>query len=57
VTKAIAYADPEERVDVKDILHQIDWFHEQGMLKGEVDAAKVLDKRYLLPLPGQSLPQ
>jgi hypothetical protein len=51
VKLAIAYADPEEKLDVKDILHQIDWYHQQGMLKGEVDAATVIDKRYVIPLP------
>ncbi|HEY1506947.1 MAG TPA: hypothetical protein VGF92_21780, partial [Stellaceae bacterium] len=51
VKPAIAYADPDERLDVKDILHQIDWFKEQGMIKGEVDADTVIDKRYVIPLP------
>jgi NitT/TauT family transport system substrate-binding protein len=51
VKPAIAYADPEERLDVKDILHQIDWYKEQGMLKGEVDTDTVIDKRYVIPLP------
>jgi NitT/TauT family transport system substrate-binding protein len=51
VKPAIAYADPEERLDVKDILHQIEWFKEQGMLKGDVDTDTVIDKRYVIPLP------
>jgi NitT/TauT family transport system substrate-binding protein len=51
VRPAIAYADPEERLDVKDILHQIAWYKEQGMLKGEVDTDTVIDKRYVIPLP------
>ena len=51
VKPAIAYADPEERLDVKDILHQITWYKEQGMLKGEVDTETVIDKRYVIPLP------
>jgi NitT/TauT family transport system substrate-binding protein len=51
VKPAIAYADPEERLDVKDILHQIDWYKEQGMIKGDVDAGTVIDKRYVIPLP------
>jgi NitT/TauT family transport system substrate-binding protein len=51
VKLAVAYADPEERLDVKDLLHQIQWYHAQGMLKGEVDAETVIDKRYVIPLP------
>ncbi|HWE71619.1 MAG TPA: ABC transporter substrate-binding protein [Stellaceae bacterium] len=53
VKPAIAYADPDERLDVKDILHQIRWYKEQGMLKGDVDADTVIDKRYVIPLPAQ----
>ena len=51
VKPAIAYADPEERLDVKDIRHQIAWYKEQGMLKGDVDTDTVIDKRYVIPLP------
>jgi NitT/TauT family transport system substrate-binding protein len=51
VKPAIAYADPEERLDVKDILHQIGWYKEQGMIKVEVDSDTVIDKRYVIPLP------
>ncbi len=50
VMQAIAYADPEERLDVKDILHQIDWFRAQGMIRGDFDADAIIDKRYVIPL-------
>jgi NitT/TauT family transport system substrate-binding protein len=47
----ITYLDPQARIDVKDVEHQIAWFHAQGMVKGEFDANSVIDKRYALPLP------
>ena len=51
VARGIAYIDPSLRLDVKDILHQIAWFRSQGMLKGEIDADAIIDKRYVVPLP------
>lgn len=47
----IAYVDPELRVNVKDILHQIAWYKSQGMLKADVNGDDILDKRYVIPLP------
>jgi NitT/TauT family transport system substrate-binding protein len=47
----IAYLDPQARVDVKDVGHQIAWFRAQGMVKGDFDANAVIDKRYAIPLP------
>jgi NitT/TauT family transport system substrate-binding protein len=51
VGAALAYADPDERVDVKDVLHQIAWFRAQGMLKGDFNPEDLMDRRYLIPLP------
>jgi NitT/TauT family transport system substrate-binding protein len=51
VALGIAYDDPEARLDVKDILHQVAWFEAQGMVKGEFDPMSVIDKRYAIPLP------
>ncbi len=51
VKQSIAYVDGEARLDVRDILHQIAWFKSQSMLKGEIDAASVMDMRYVVPLP------
>lgn len=53
VALGIAYDDPDARVDVKDILHQIAWFKAQGMVKGEFDPKSVIDTRYAIPLPAQ----
>ncbi len=48
---AIAYVDPDGRLDVKDVLHQVDWFRGQGMIKGDFEAATVMDMRFVIPLP------
>ena len=47
----VGYFDPEARLDVKDVLHQIAWFKQQGMLKLEGDGEEIIDKRYVIPLP------
>jgi NitT/TauT family transport system substrate-binding protein len=51
VGQAIAYVDPEARLDVKDVRHQIAWFKSQGMVKGEIDSDAIIDQRYVIPLP------
>jgi len=51
VGAAIAYADPDERVDINDVLHQFAWFRQQGMVKGEFDPAAMIDRRYIIPRP------
>jgi NitT/TauT family transport system substrate-binding protein len=50
---SVAYVDGDARVDVKDIYHQIEWFKQQKMLKDDVDPAKVMDMKYVVPLPGR----
>ncbi len=49
----IPAVDGEGRLDVKDVLHQIAWYRQQTMLKGDVSGDAVIDKRYVVPLPGQ----
>jgi NitT/TauT family transport system substrate-binding protein len=51
VGAAIAYADPEERVDVKDVLHQVAWFRAQGMVKGDFNPTDMIDRRYVISVP------
>ena len=51
VRAAIAYADADERVDVKDVQHQVAWFRAQGMVKGDVGALGMIDQRYVIPMP------
>ena len=49
--KGDAYVDAEARLDVKDVLHQIDWYIGEGMLKGPIDGATLIDKSYVILLP------
>ena len=48
--KGDAYVDRDARLDVKDVLHQIEWYKAQGMVKGEFDGATLIDKSYVKPL-------
>ncbi|HEY1504813.1 MAG TPA: ABC transporter substrate-binding protein [Stellaceae bacterium] len=50
VGKAIAYVDPDARLDVKDLQNQVDWYVSQGMLKTRIDVDTVTDKRYVVAL-------
>jgi len=54
ISSAIPYVDPDARLDVKDVLHQIDWYGSQGLLKQPVDGTAIIDRRYLVPLPEQA---
>ncbi|HEV8014503.1 MAG TPA: ABC transporter substrate-binding protein [Stellaceae bacterium] len=51
VKLAIAYADPDERIGVKDIVHQVNWYKDQGMIKGDFNADQVIDRRYVMLFP------
>ena len=43
----ISYVDREARLDGPDIRRQIDWYKAQGLLEGNVDAARLIDLRYV----------
>jgi NitT/TauT family transport system substrate-binding protein len=47
----IAYVDADARLDVKDVLHQVEWYRAQGMVKGAVSADQLIDARTVVPLP------
>lgn len=49
----LPYCDPGARLEVTDVLHQIAWYKSQGMLKADVDGDQIIDKRYVVPLPGR----
>lgn len=51
VRAGIAYIDPQLRVNVGDVLHQIAWYKAQGMLKPDLDSGAIPDKRYVTRLP------
>ena len=48
--QAISFDDPDAKLDVKDVLHQLEWFKSQGMLPADADGEKMIDKRYVVPL-------
>ena len=50
IKQAIAYVDPDAKLDVKDLQHQIDWYVSQGMLKNRIDVNAVIDRRYVVPV-------
>ena len=41
--QAISYDDPDAKLDVKDVMHQIAWFKEQGMLPRRCRRRKMID--------------
>jgi NitT/TauT family transport system substrate-binding protein len=53
LAQGISFVDPEARVDVQDVLHQIAWFKSQGMLPADADGAAMIDNRYVEPLATQ----
>ncbi len=51
VTRSIAYIDGDARLDTADILHQVEWFKSQKMLKDDIDGKAVMDMSYVIALP------
>jgi len=51
IDKAVPYVDAQGRLDEADIAKQIAWYKSQNLLKGEVDAKKLIDARYAILMP------
>lgn len=51
VKLGLPYVDAEERLDVKDVQHQIAWYRSQGMMKIDTSAEALIDKRYAVAMP------
>jgi hypothetical protein len=47
VSGDLDFGDADARLDIKDVLHQIEWYRAQGLIKGEVDGSKIIDRRYV----------
>ncbi|HKT20867.1 MAG TPA: ABC transporter substrate-binding protein [Stellaceae bacterium] len=47
VARGIGYFDPENRIVVKDMQNVIDWYRENAMIKGDIKAEQLLDKRFV----------
>ena len=48
----LVHLDAQGRLNVADVMHQIEWYKSQGMVKPDVDGTKIVDKRYVVALPG-----
>jgi NitT/TauT family transport system substrate-binding protein len=46
----VPFIDAQGRLDVDDIRHQIAWYKEQHIIKGQIDEKLVVDRRYVIPL-------
>ena len=44
-----AYIDPEGRLDVKDVAHQIEWLKSQGFVDKGVAVDAVIDRDFVKP--------
>jgi len=51
VKLGLPYVDADERLDVKDVQHQIEWYRSQGLMKVDVTAGDLIDKRYAVAMP------
>ena len=47
---SLGYIDPDLRIDVKDVAHQVAWYKDQGLVKGDLPGESLIDLRYALPL-------
>ena len=50
----VPYIDPEMRIDLADIDHQVAWYTEQRMIKARVTAKQIVDLRYASPMPSDA---
>jgi len=51
VKQGAVYIDRDARIDEDDVMHQIDWFLKEGLIKSPVDRDTFFDKRFVVPLP------
>jgi len=51
VKLGVPYVDAEARVDVKDIANQVKFYKSRNLVKAEVEAEPIVDKRYVIALP------
>jgi NitT/TauT family transport system substrate-binding protein len=52
VKASLAYIDGDARVDKADVIHQVEWFKAQKMLKDDIKPASVMDDSLVVPMPG-----
>ena len=52
VASGIPYIDADARLEVSSVLDQIAWFKSQGLVSPRLDGAALIDRRYVVSLPG-----
>jgi NitT/TauT family transport system substrate-binding protein len=50
VASGLPYIDRDGRLDGADVMRQYAWYKAQGMLKGNAEAAAMIDRRYVVEL-------
>lgn len=53
VKLGIPYMDEEARLDIADVQHQVNFYKAQGLVKPQVDAASIIDRRFVVAMPGE----
>jgi NitT/TauT family transport system substrate-binding protein len=48
--RGLPYIDAQGRLDIADVNRQYEWYKAQGMIKGAVAPATIIDKRYVVGL-------
>ena len=47
ILNGVGYYDPGGALDVKDVMAQVAWFRQQGLVKGDSDPAAMIDTQFL----------
>jgi NitT/TauT family transport system substrate-binding protein len=53
IVDGVGYYDEGAALDVADVTAQLKWFEAQGMVKGNIDPAKIVDTRFMPVLSGR----
>ena len=48
VARGIGYFDPENRIILSEMQNVLDWYEANGMIKTHIDAAAMIDKRFVI---------
>ena len=51
IEEGVGYYDEDARLDVGDVAAQLRWFTGQGLVKGQIEPADVIDTRFIDALP------
>ena len=51
IEEGVGYYDEDARLDVQDVTAQLRWFTSQGLVKGRIEPADVIDTRFIGALP------